>query len=107
VVIDQAFLIRLTIVTPLGAYVPSRRRLGLATGRLGASALSVLQPVGMSPIFCVSSIAIGLAGILVVRGATEVFLSAYLLRVVTLCALSVLQGLGFECWRAGGRLPGA
>lgn len=104
-VIEQAILIALTVVTSLGAYAVGVRRLRLSPRRLGASVLVVFQLVGMSAVFFAVNLALGLAGILALRSVTERFLSVYLLNDVTLGGLSVLQGVLFECWRATGRGP--
>jgi hypothetical protein len=99
--IEQAFLIGLTTVTSLAAYALAIGRLGLAARRLATAVLFVFQVVGMSTLFFLANLAIGLICVLVVRGATGQFVSVYLLNDPTLCVLSALQGACFECWRAG------
>jgi hypothetical protein len=99
--IEQAFLLVLIAVTSAAACALGVRRLGLGPDRLGAAVLFVFQLVGMSTVFFVANLAVGLVCVLVVRGATGTFVSAYLLNDVTLCLLSALQGVCFECWRTG------
>ena len=100
--IEQAFLLALAVVTSAAAYALGVGALGLTPGRLRAAALFAFQLIGMSTLFFLANLAIGLICILVVRGATGTFVSAYLLNDVTLCMLSALQGVCFECWRTSG-----
>lgn len=102
-VIEQAFLIALTIGTSVGAYGVGVGRLRLSVERLGAALLRAFQIIGMSGVFFVANLTIGLAGLLIVRSVSGIFVSVYLLDDMTLGALSVLQGVVFECWRQGGR----
>lgn len=99
--IEQAFLLVLTAVTSVAAYALGVGRLGLEPGRLAAAVLFVFQLVGMSTLFFVANLGLGLVCVLAVRGATGTFVSAYLLNDVTLCLLSAAQGVCFECWRTG------
>ncbi len=101
-VIEQAFLIALTIGTSVGAYGFGVGRLRLSIERLGGALLRAFQIVGMSGVFFVVNLTIGLAGLLIVRTASGMFVSVYVLDDMTLGALSVLQGVVFECWRQGG-----
>lgn len=100
--IEQAFLLALAVVTSVAAYALGVGALGLKPGQLRAAALFGFQLIGMSTLFFLANLAIGLICILVVRGATGTFVSAYLLNDVTLCMLSALQGVCSECWRTSG-----
>jgi hypothetical protein len=100
--IEQAFLLALAVVTSVAAYALGVGALGLRPSRLLAALLFGFQLIGMSTLFFLINLAVGLVCVLAVRGATGTFVSAYLLNDVTLCALSVLQGVCFECWRTGG-----
>ena len=64
--------------------------------------LFVFQLVGMSTLFFLANLGIGLVCLLAVRGTTGTFVSVYLLNDVTLGVLSAVQGACFECWRTSG-----
>ena len=100
--IEQTFVLALAVVTSVAAYALGVGALGLTPGRLRAAALFAFQVIGMSTLFFLANLAVGLICVLAVRGATGTFVSAYLLNDVTLCALSALQGVCFECWRTSG-----
>ena len=101
--IEQAFLLALALATSVAAYALGICALGLSPGRLRPAVLFGLQLIGMSALFFLANLAIGLVCVLAVRGATGMFVSAYRLNDVALGALSVLQGVCFECWRTSGR----
>ena len=101
-VLEQLFLLALVAVTSVVACAVGIAGLGLRPARLWEAGRFALQLVGMSTLFFVGNLAIGLICVLAVRGATGTFVSAYLLNDVTLCALSALQGVCFECWRTSG-----
>lgn len=98
----QLFVPALAVLTSVGAYWIGRRLLGLPAPSLRPALARALQLVGMSVVFFLANLVVGLAVVAVVRGLTPGFLSVYLLSDVGLPLLSVLQGLVFECWRGGG-----
>jgi len=100
--IEQTFLLVLAVVTSAGAYAIGVGALGFRPGQLRAATLFVFQLIGMSALFFLANLAIGMLCVLAVRGATGTFVSAYLLNDFTLCTLSALQGVYFECWRTSG-----
>jgi hypothetical protein len=100
--IEQAFLLALVVVTSIAAYSLGVGALGLRPGQLRAAMLFGFQLIGMSTVFFLVNLAVGLVCVLAVRGATGTFVSAYLLNDVAICTLSVFQGLCFECWRTSG-----
>jgi hypothetical protein len=104
--IEQTFLLALAVVTSVAAYALGVGALGLGPRRLVPAVLFALQLIGMSTLFFLANLAIGLVCVLAVRGATGTFVSAYLLNDATLCALSALQGVCFECWRTSGARGG-
>lgn len=94
--------VALAVVTSVGAYALGVAALDLKPGQLRAAAPFGSRLIGMSTVFRLANLAIGLICVSVVLGATGTFVSAYLLNDVTLCTLSALQGVCFHCWRAGG-----
>lgn len=99
--IEQTAVAALVAITSLAAYAVGTRAWRLERRRLIGAGLFTLQLVGMSTLFLLANLALGLLAVLVVRGATGAFVSVYVLNDYTLCALSALQGACFECWRAG------
>ena len=55
--------------------------------------------VGISVLFLVANLALGVAIILAIRTISAFFLSIYVLNDLSLVALSLLQGAIFFCWR--------
>jgi hypothetical protein len=100
--LEQVFLLALAVVTSVAAYALGVGALGLRPGQLRAAILFGFQLIGMSTLFFLANLTIGLVCVLAVRGVTGTFVSAYLLNDATLCTLSVLQGVCFECWRTSG-----
>ena len=103
--IEQTAVVALVAITSLAAYALGTRALRLERRRLIAASLFALQLVGMSTLFLLANLALGLIAVFVVRGAAGAFVSVYVLNDYTLCALSALQGACFECWRSGGTAP--
>jgi hypothetical protein len=103
VVLEQLFLLALVAVTSVAACAVGIAGLGLRPARLWEAGRFALQLVGMTTLFFVGNLAIGLIWVLAVRGATGTFVSVYLLNDLTLGVLSAVQGVCFECWRTGGR----
>ena len=101
-VLEQLFLLALVAVTSVAACAVGIAGLGLRPARLWEAGRFALQLVGMSTLFFVGNLAIGLVCVLAVRGATGTFVSVYLLNDVTLAVLSAVQGVCFECWRTSG-----
>jgi hypothetical protein len=101
-VLEQVFLLALAVVTSLAAYTIGTAGLGLRPARLWEAGRFALQLVGMSTVFLLGNLAIGLVCVLAVRGATGTFVSVYLLNDLTLGVLSAVQGVCFECWRTSG-----
>jgi hypothetical protein len=90
----------LVALTSAIAYVIGARTLGLAPRRLRWAARQTLELAGLTVIFLVANLAIGLAVILVSRALSARFVSVYILSDVSLVGLSALQGVMFGCWRA-------
>ena len=102
----QAFMLLLTALTSTAAYLAGVRHLGLSRHRLRAAALSLLEMAGMSIVFFVANLVIGLVIVFAVRSLTSMFLSAYLLNDTFLILLSALQGVLFGCWWDKGSTDG-
>jgi hypothetical protein len=99
--VSYAFLPLLAVLTSAAAYVLLVRA-GKRPARALRSALGrTLEVVGVSSVFLVANLAVGLLIVLLVRGASGWFISAYVLNDATLPILSALQGLIWSFWRHG------
>ena len=89
----------LLALTSVAAYLVGTRALGLSRQGLRLAVREVLELAGLTVVFLVVNLAVGLAFILTTRALSMRFVSAYVLSDVTLVALSALQGVIFGCWR--------
>ncbi len=96
---DHVFLLLLVGTTSAAALLIGTRGLRLPRARLAAGFRSALELLGVSVLFFVVNLVLGITVILAVRAFTRQFLSAYLLNDLGLMVLSVVQGIVFECWR--------
>lgn len=94
-------ILGLTALTSLAAYAVGRRRLRLPARALRPAVDKMLECLGLAVIFFGSNLGIGLAGILLGRALTGVFVSLYLVDDTMLLRLSVLQAMVFAWWRDG------
>lgn len=98
---DHVFLVLLVGTTSAAALLVGIRGLRLPRARLVVGVWGALELLGVSVLFFVANLVVGLTVILAVRAVTTQFLSVYLLNDLGLLVLSVVQGLVFECWRRG------
>lgn len=108
---EGMFLPLLVALTSVTAYGIGVRVLGLSRRGLARAVGRTLELAGLTMMFLVANLALGLAIVLATRALSTRFVSVYILNDMTLVALSALQGVVFGWWRrltaaAGvGRLP--
>jgi hypothetical protein len=102
--VDELLLPLLVLVTSAGAYLIGARVLGLPGRGLGQAVRRTFEMAGLTVVFLIVNLALGLAFILATRALSLPFVSVYILNDVTLIALSALQGVIFGWWR-GQRRP--
>ena len=102
---QTAIILVLTASTSLAGYVMARRWLGLSGERLPEALARALELSGVSAMFLVLNVGVGVAAVLAVRGLTSRFVSIYFLDDASLVVLSAIQGVVFECWRTAGVGP--
>jgi hypothetical protein len=90
-------LVLLAVVTTGAAYLIGIRRLKLSGQSFGRAVLRMLELVGLTLVFFVINVAVGLAVVLAIRGPSAGFVSVYLLNDLSLVALSALPGTVFGC----------
>jgi hypothetical protein len=81
------------------AMVLIARRAGPGHRGLGDALRLVLELAGISTLFLVANLALGVAIVLAIRTLSAFFVSIYMLNDLSLVALSFLQGAVFFCWR--------
>ena len=101
----QAFLLILMGVTSTLALLVGAWRLRLPLSRLKRGAGKALECIGVMLGFFVLNLAVGIAGTLLWRQATGIFLSLYHVNDATLLGISLLQGLVFAWWRRESQVP--
>lgn len=96
---SNLLLLLLPVVTSLAAILIARRS---SSGRRGLADAGrrVLELVGISTLFLVANLALGVAILLAIRVlSSSFFVSIYVLNDLSIVALSFLQGAAFFCWR--------
>jgi uncharacterized membrane protein len=103
---ESSLVLALISLTSSAAYLLGTRGLGLERRGLGAAALHLLEYLGAGAVFFAVNLVVGGGLILLARRAQSHFVSLYLVDDVSVLALSVLQGLVFQAWRAAPRGSG-
>ena len=95
----ELFLLILLGLTSVGAYLIGRRR-GLSWTEFRRAFGKMLESIGISLVFFLVNLGLGVGIILAIRTFTPWFVSLYLADNAVLLVLSLLQGLTFQWWRA-------
>ena len=95
---SSLLLLLLAIATSLAAGLVARRA-GPGHRGLADAVRLVLELAGISTLFLVGNLALGVAIVLAIRLLSSFFVSIYVLNDLSLVALSFLQGAVFFCWR--------
>jgi len=95
----SSLLLLLLPVATSGAVILIARRAGPGHRGLGDAVRLVLELAGISTLFLVANLALGVAIVLATRLLSSVFVSIYVLNDLSLVALSFLEGAVFFCWR--------
>ena len=89
----------LVVVTSCTAYLVGAAGFGLPRAGLRPAVGRVLECVGLSLVFLVANVLVGIVAILALRALTKTSVSVYLVADEALPVLSLLQGLTFLYWR--------
>jgi hypothetical protein len=98
--VEQNVLLGLVALSSLLAYLVGTRGFALPPAGLRPALVRLLELIGITVVFFAVNVAVGVAAILALRATTRSFVSIYTLNDITLVALSALQGVLFELWRA-------
>src|SRR5262249_60289490 len=85
--------------TRLGVHFGGARALGVTGVRGGAAVGKMLESIGMVLIFLTVNLTASVLIVLVARGLTGTFFSAYAADDAVWLGLSLIQGLAFQAWR--------
>jgi hypothetical protein len=85
--------------TSAAAYGLGTRGLHRSPRHLRAAVGTALELIGISALFFVVNVAVGMLAIGAVRGLTSTFVSIYHVSDVSLLVLSLVQGLLFGGWK--------
>ncbi|MFQ5960880.1 MAG: hypothetical protein ACE5MG_05755 [Candidatus Methylomirabilales bacterium] len=95
----QVFILALVSVTSLGAYLIGAKGLKLPGRGIRKAIGKMLECLGITLVFLVLNIGLGVVTILATRVLTGGFVSMYRAADGTLLVLSLIQGLVFQWWR--------
>jgi len=95
---SSLLLLLLAVTTSVAAGLIVRRA-GAGRRGLRDAVPLVLELTGISTLFLLANVALGIAIVLGIRTFSPFFVSIYVLNDLSLVALSVLQGAVFFCWR--------
>jgi len=96
---EQLFLPVLIALTSVGACFVGIRAAGLSAGRLRAAVGKALECVGLTLVFLLVNIAVGVTAALAARYLLSTFVSLYPMADASLLGLSLLQAITFQWWR--------
>ena len=96
---DGLLILTLVGLTSVGAYLGGLKAHRFPRQQLFYSISKTLEVLGMSLIFFVINLMVGIIIILFVRNVTGFFLSVYKVADLSLLVLSCFQGLLFQRWR--------
>ena len=89
----------LVSLTSLGAYAVGTRWLRLPPANLRQAGARALDCAGLTVVFLVANVTLGVALILGLRAVTGQFVSVYLINDASLAVLSLAQAVFFRWWR--------
>ena len=95
---NYAFLPLLAVLTSVAAYVIAVRVWNRKPRALRPALRRALEVIGRASVFLAANFAVGLLIVLLVRGVSGRFISAYVLNDTTLVVMSTLQGMLWSFW---------
>jgi len=95
---EQLFLLLLVGLTSVCTYLVGTRGVGLSGSGLRKAVGKMLECLGLTIVFLVGNVLLGMLGALGVRALLGKFVSLYLAADWTLLGLSLLQALTFQWW---------
>lgn len=96
---EEVFILALVGVTSLGAYLIGAKGLKLPGHGIRRAIGKMLECIGITLVFLLVNVGLGMVMILATRVLTGGFVSMYRAADGTLLVLSLFQGLVFQWWR--------
>jgi hypothetical protein len=100
---DQMFILIMTGLTSVGAYIIGVKWLRLSRYGLWLALGKTCEAMGLTLVFFFLNLFVGVSVVFAGRFFMGAFVSLYHMSDVTLLALSLLQALTFQAWRADSR----
>jgi hypothetical protein len=100
---EQVFVLIMTSLTSVGVYILGVKGLRLSKSELWPAFGKACEYVGLTLVFSLLNLAVGMFAILAMRSLIGRFVSIYIASDITLLIVSLLQALIFQAWREGSR----
>ncbi len=97
---EQSFVLVLVGLTSSAACLIGTRVLGMPARGLGRAVARMFESLGIIAVFFALNVVGGGLAILALRTLGRSFVSLYMANDLTVLALSAIQGLVFQAWRA-------
>jgi hypothetical protein len=101
--LDSVYILIVAGLTSVGAYILGITRLRFSGSRLQPALGKACEGVGLTLVFFVLNLGVGMLAILAVRSFIGRFVSLYIVSDIAFLVLSLLQALTFQAWREGSR----
>jgi hypothetical protein len=98
---ESVYILIVAGLTSVGAYILGITRLRFSGSGLQLAFGKACECVGLTLVFFLLNLGVGMLAILAVRSFSGRFVSLYLMSDITLLVLSLLQALTFQAWREG------
>ncbi|MFQ5974461.1 MAG: hypothetical protein ACE5Q3_19230 [Alphaproteobacteria bacterium] len=95
---EYSLILLVVALTSLGAVLVGVRGLRLSGGTMRYALGKMLESLGLTLVFLVVNVGLGVVIAVAVRALTPGFVSVYVFTDETLLGLSLLQGLTFRWW---------
>ncbi|MFQ5990712.1 MAG: hypothetical protein ACE5K9_12435 [Candidatus Methylomirabilales bacterium] len=95
---EYSLIVIVVAVTSLGAFVVGVKGLSLPGGSIRYALGKMLECVGLTFVFLVVNVGLGVVSIFAARVITQGFVSLYLFTDETLLGFSLFQALTFRWW---------
>lgn len=100
---EHTFVLVMVALTSLATYIFGVKGLRLHSLSLRRGLGNTCEVVGLTLIFCIANLSVGIIIVFAARLSMGRFVSLYHLSDITLLALSLLQALAFQSWQASAR----
>ncbi len=100
---ESMYILIVVSLTSVGAYILGITRLRFSGSKLQLALGKACECVGLTLVFFLLNLGVGMLAILAIRSFIGRFVSLYIVADIALLVLSLLQALTFQAWREGSR----